>query len=101
MKSLIAAIALISSLTAISAETIASGTVKAWTENNDTVVKFQGPAAELTFNKLDRSLQQEVRLGSLFKTVREGADVVCERQAAIITNYSCVLKITESGTVIK
>lgn len=101
MKALILSIALFSSLAAMSAETVATGTLRVSTSKNDVVVLFQGPAAQLLFNKLENATEQTVQQGSLTKTVRIGRDVTCESQAAFVVNYSCTVKVDSSGAVVK
>lgn len=101
MKALIASIALFSSLAAMSAETV-TGPLKVWSDKKDVVVvQIQGPAAQLVFNKLSNATEQSVQQGSLTKTVRVGRDVTCESQAAIVVNYSCVLKLDSTGAIVK
>ena len=101
MKAFIATIAFISSLTVMSAETSATGPLKVSTDKNNVVVKFQGPAAQLLFSKMENAKEESIQKGSLTKTVRVGRDVTCETQAAFIVTYSCTMKIDDSGAVIK
>jgi hypothetical protein len=101
MKAIIATIALISSLTAMSAEVIATGPLRVWTESQNVVVKFQGPAAEVLFKNLKNVKEEVLQEGCLARVVRVGRDVTCEREAGFVVIYSCEMKIDDTGAAVQ
>lgn len=101
MKVIIATIALISSLAAMSAEITATGPLKVWNESRNVIVKFQGPAAEVLFRQLENAKEEVLQRGSLSRVFRVGRDVTCESETGFVVNYTCVMKIDDAGAVTK
>lgn len=102
MKALITVLALTVSVSSFARSPIRTweGTSRAWNSNGNTAgVLIQGEAARVVFEKLSAATQTSKRDGSLETTVRLGRDLKCTRVSAFVLNYSCELKIDETGAV--
>ena len=102
MKTLIAVLALTASVSTFARSPIRTweGTSRAWNGSGNTAgLLIQGEAAQVVFEKLSATTQTSKREGSLETTVRVGRDLKCTRVSAFILNYSCELKIDETGAV--
>nr|BDT29948.1 hypothetical protein BHI3_34140 [Bacteriovorax sp. HI3] len=102
MKTLIAVLALTASVSTFARSPIRTweGTSRAWNASGNTAgLLIQGEAARVVFEKLSAATQTSKREGSLETTVRVGRDLKCSRVSAFVLNYSCELKIDETGAV--